>query len=102
MIEYLIFCVVAFAVAFGMYFLREYLRSRGYGPQLDAFARWLEPREQRMNHYRLKAANGLFGAAQSINRLPLFGSKHQVVMIEQLRMAIMSEQTLKERQQYRK
>ncbi|HGT5785496.1 TPA: hypothetical protein ACM381_002393 [Escherichia coli] len=43
MIEYLIFCVVAFAAAFGMYLLREYLRSRGYGPQLDAFARWLEP-----------------------------------------------------------
>jgi hypothetical protein len=63
----------------------------GLWPQLDAFARWLEPREQRMNRYRFKAANGLFGAAQSINRLPLFGSKHQVVMIEQLRMAIMSE-----------
>ncbi|CAI6168284.1 hypothetical protein DJICPGNB_06410 [Escherichia coli] len=29
MIEYLIFCVVAFAAAFGMYLLREYLRSRG-------------------------------------------------------------------------
>ncbi|WP_159191396.1 hypothetical protein, partial [Klebsiella pneumoniae] len=71
-------------------------------PQLDAFARWLEPREQRMNRYRFKAANGLFGAAQSINRLPLFGSKHQVVMIEQLRMAIMSEQALRERQQRRK
>ena len=34
--------------------------------------------------------------------LPLFGSKHQVVMIEQLRMAIMSEQALRERQQRRK
>ncbi|HGT5785495.1 MULTISPECIES: hypothetical protein [Gammaproteobacteria] len=55
-----------------------------------------------MNRYRFKAANGLFGAAQSINRLPLFGSKHQVVMIEQLRMAIMSEQALRERQQRRK
>ncbi len=61
MIEYLIFCVVAFAVTFGMYFMREYLRSRGYGPQLDAVARWLEPRERRMNRYRLKAANGLLG-----------------------------------------
>ena len=71
MIEYLIFCVVAFAVTFGMYFMREYLRSRGYGPQLDAVAQWLEPRERRMNRYRLKAANGLLGAAQSMNRLPL-------------------------------
>ncbi|HBT2921246.1 TPA: hypothetical protein MBE86_001799 [Klebsiella pneumoniae] len=102
MIEYLIFCVVAFVVTFGMYFLREYLRSRGYGPQLDAVARWLEPRERRMNRYRLKAANGLLGAAQSMNRLPLYGSKHHVVMIEQLRMAIMSEQAFRERQQRRK
>ncbi|CVG43276.1 hypothetical protein [Serratia marcescens] len=102
MIDFLIFCVAAFAVAFGMYFLREYLRSRGYGPQLDTFARWLATKEQRVNRYRLGAANGFLGAAQSINRLPLFGNKNNVVMIERLRTAIMSEQALRERQQRRK
>ncbi|MCS5780571.1 hypothetical protein LNP24_04540 [Klebsiella pneumoniae subsp. pneumoniae] len=30
-----------------------------------------------------------------MNRLPLYGSKHHVVMIEQLRMAIMSEQAFR-------
>lgn len=93
MIEFLIFCVCGAAFAFGCHFLGCYLRSRGYGPQLDALDRQFTAFQYRVNRTMLPAAGRFYsGFAAYKKNTPLFGSKADLVMIERIRMAIVAEQ----------
>jgi hypothetical protein len=72
-----LFCGFAVVYAFGMWSLGRWLRSRGYGPQLDALAAKHAAVQRRMDRMRLAGAVRLFGALRTFHAMPLLGSKSQ-------------------------
>lgn len=88
-----------FALGIGMWALGQWLRSKGYGPQLDVLDKQYTALQYRVNRLALPAAAQFYGGMGTYNRLPLFGSKNQLVLIERVRMAIVQmEQEEKARQ----
>ena len=75
--DFLLFCLVAAAYVFGMWFLGRRLRSRGYGPQLDAIATRHAAVQRHIDRVRAAGVLRLFGALRTFHAVPLFGSKRQ-------------------------
>ena len=70
-----------FVLGIGMWALGQWLRRKGFGPQLDAL--------DKQYRLALPAAAHFYGGMGMLNRMPLFGSKNQVVLVERVRMAIL-------------
>jgi len=88
-----------FALGIGMWALGQWLRRKGFGPQLDVLDQQYTALQYQMNRLALPAAARFYGGMSTYNRLPLFGSKHQLVLIERVRVAIVHmEQEEKARQ----
>ena len=69
------FVVFAFTFAIGMWALGRWLRSKGYGPQLDKLDRQYTALQLRVSPLAMSASYRMFVGAQALNRMPLLGSK---------------------------
>ncbi|MZH99460.1 hypothetical protein [Dickeya dianthicola] len=78
-----------FVLGIGLWALGQWLRRKGYGPQLDALDKHCMALQHRVNRVALPAAAHFYGGMGVLNRMPLFGSKNQVVLVERVRMAIL-------------
>lgn len=82
------FVVFAFTFAIGMWVLGRWLRSKGYGPQLDKLDRRYTALQLRVSPLALSASYRMFAGAQTMNRLPLLGSESSATLNQQVLMAI--------------
>lgn len=78
-----------FVLGIGMWALGQWLRRKGFGPQLDALDKQYTALQHRVNRLALPAAAHFYGGMGMLNRMPLFGSMNQVVLVERVRMAIL-------------
>ncbi|ATB58794.1 hypothetical protein [Xanthomonas citri] len=86
------FVVIASAFAICMWALGRWLRSKGYGPQLDRLDRQFTALQLRVSPLALSASYRMFAGAQAMNRLPLLGSKNNAALNQQALMAIQAAQ----------
>lgn len=86
------FVVIASTLAICMWTLGRWLRSKGYGPQLDRLDRQYTALQLRVSPLALSASYRMFAGAQAINRLPLLGSKSNAALNQQALMAIQAAQ----------
>ncbi|WP_455913920.1 hypothetical protein [Pseudomonas syringae] len=82
------FVVFAFTFAIGMWALGRWLRSKGYGPQLDKLDRQYTALQLRVSPLALSASYRMFAGAHNLNRLPLLGSKSGAYLNQQVLAAI--------------
>ncbi|KWS18239.1 hypothetical protein AL064_24685 [Pseudomonas syringae pv. syringae] len=82
------FVVFAFTFAVGMWALGRWLRSKGYGPQLDKLDRQYTALQLRVSPLAMSASYRMFVGAQALNRLPLLGSKTNANLNQQVLTAI--------------
>lgn len=82
------FVVFAFTFAIGMWALGRWLRSKGYGPQLDELDRQYTALQLRVSPLALSASYRLVAGAHTLNRLPLLGSKSGAYLNQQVLTAI--------------
>ena len=92
------FVVLASILAIGMWALGRWLRSKGYGPQLDSLDRQYTALQLRVSPFALSASYRMFAGAQTMNRLPLMGSKSSVALNQQVLMAIQAAQEAQKRE----
>lgn len=81
-----------FLLGLSFWALGQFLRSRGYGPQLDAIDRQFTPLRFSVDRARLSAGLRLFSTLQAYKQLPLIGSKADLVLIERVRVALVNQQ----------
>lgn len=82
------FIVLASTLVIGMWALGRWLRSKGYGPQLDKLDRQYTALQLRISPLALSASHRMFAGAQIINRLPMLGSKSSACLNQQVLAAI--------------
>ena len=86
------FVVFAFTFAIGMWALGRWLRSKGYGPQLDKLDRQYTALQLRVSPLALSASYRMFVGAEALNRLPFLGSKTDANLNQQVLMVIRTAQ----------
>lgn len=86
------FVILASTSAICMWALSRWLRSKGYGPQLDRLDRQFTALQLRVSPLALSASYRMFAGAQTMNRLPLLGSKSSAILNRQVLMAIHTAQ----------
>lgn len=82
------FVVFAFSFAVGMWALGRWLRSKGYGPQLDKLDRQYTAMQLRVSPLAMSASYRMFVGAQALNRMPLLSSKTNANLNQQVLTAI--------------
>ena len=82
------FAVFASISAIGMWALGQWLRKKGYGPQLDTLDRHWTALQLRLSPLAMSASYRMFCGAQALNRLPLLGSRNSAVLNQQALAAI--------------
>lgn len=92
------FVVFAFTFAFGMWALGRWLRSKGYGPQLDKLDRQYTALQLRVSPLAMSASYRMFVGAQALNRMPLLGSKTNANLNQQVLTAIHAAQEIQKRE----
>ncbi|MCK9751728.1 hypothetical protein RYB69_22260 [Pseudomonas syringae] len=92
------FVVFAFSFAIGMWALGRWLRSRGYGPQLDKLDRQYTALQLRVSPLALSASYHMFVGAEALNRMPLLGSKNNGILSQQVLRAIRTAQDAQKRE----
>ncbi|OOV93547.1 hypothetical protein [Pseudomonas sp. MF4836] len=92
------FVVFAFTFAVGMWALGRWLRSKGYGPQLDTLDRQYTALQLRVSPLAMSASYRMFVGAQALNRMPLLGSKTNATLNQQVLMAIRTAQEAQNRE----
>ena len=92
------FVVFAFTFAIVMWALGRWLRSRGYGPQLDRLDRQYTALQLRVSPLAMSASYHMFAGAQTLSCLPLLGSKTDVTLNQQVLMAIRIAQEAQKRE----
>lgn len=92
------FVVFAFTFAIGMWALGRWLRSKGYGPQLDKLDRQYTALQLRVSPLALSASYRMFVGAEALNRLPLLGNKNNATLNQQVLMAIRTAQEAQKRE----
>ncbi|WP_338724220.1 hypothetical protein V9L16_01455 [Pseudomonas tolaasii] len=96
------FVVIASTFAICMWALGRWLRSKGYGPQLDRLDRQYTALQPRVSPLALSASYRMFAGAQAINRLPLLGSKNSAALNQQALLAIQAAQEGQKQQKAQK
>lgn len=92
------FVVIASTFAIGMWALGRWLRSKGYGPQIDKLDRQFTALQLRVSPLALSASYRMFSGAQALSRLPLLGSKNNAALNQQVLMAIQAAQAAQKRE----
>ncbi|QHG22472.1 hypothetical protein [Pseudomonas sp. DTU12.1] len=82
------FVVFAFTFAVGMWAFGRWLRSKGYGPQLDKLDRQYTALQLRVSPLAMSASYRMLAGAQALNRMPLLGSKTNANLNQQVLTAI--------------
>ncbi|MCA5967357.1 hypothetical protein [Pseudomonas sp. P129] len=82
------FVVFAFTFAVGMWALGRWLRSKGYGPQLDKLDRQYTALQLRVSPLAMSASYRMFVGANALNRMPLLGSKTNANLNQEVLTAI--------------
>ncbi|KPW44193.1 MULTISPECIES: hypothetical protein [Pseudomonas] len=82
------FVVFAFTFAVGMWALGRWLRSKGYGPQLDKLDRQYTALQLRVSPLAMSASYRMFVGARALNLMPLLGSKTNANLNQQVLTAI--------------
>lgn len=88
---------VFFVFGIALWALGQWLRRKGYGPQLDVLDREYTALQHRVNRLMLPAASRFYSGMSTYNRLPIIGSKSQIVLVERVRMAIRIEKKAQSR-----
>ncbi|KAE9658349.1 MULTISPECIES: hypothetical protein [Pseudomonas] len=91
------FVVFAFTFAIGMWALGRWLRSKGYGPQLDKLDRQYTALQLRVSPLALSASYRMFSGVQTMNRFPLLGSKSNAALNQQVLVTIQAAQEAQKR-----
>jgi len=81
-----------FVFGVALWALGQWLRRKGYGPQLDVLDREYMALQHRVNRLMLPAASHFYSGMSTYNRLPVIGSKSQFLMAERVKMAIQIEE----------
>jgi hypothetical protein len=81
-----------FVTGVSLWSLGQWLRRKGYGAHLDMLDRECSALQNRVNRLMLPTADRFYRSMNAYTRLPLIGSKNQLVLIERVRMAIQVEQ----------
>ncbi|RXT81149.1 MULTISPECIES: hypothetical protein [Pseudomonas syringae group] len=92
------FVVLASTFAVGMWALGRWLRSKGYGPQLDRLDRQYTALQLRVSPLALSASYRMFAGVHNLNRLPLLGSKSSAALNQQVLVTIQAEQEAQKRE----
>ncbi|AKF52701.1 hypothetical protein PsyrH_19830 [Pseudomonas syringae pv. syringae HS191] len=92
------FVVLASTCAIGMWALGRWLRSKGYGAQLDRLDRQYTALQLRVSPFALSASYRMFAGARTMNRLPLLGSKSSAALNQQMLVTIQAVQEAQERE----
>lgn len=92
------FVVFAFTFAIGMWALGRWLRSKGYGPQLDKLDSQYTALQLRVSPLALSASYRMLVGAEAMNRLPLLGNKNNAILNQQVLMAIRTAQEAQKRE----
>lgn len=92
------FVVFAFTFAVGMWALGRWLRSKGYGPQLEKLDRQYTALQLRASPLAMSASYRMFVGAEALNRLPLLGSKTNAHLNQQVLMAIQAAQQARQQE----
>ena len=92
------FAVLVFTLGIGLWALGRWLRSKGYGPQLDKLDRHYTVFQLRVRPLALSASYRMAAGAHSISRLPLLGSKDNAALTQQILMAMRAEQAIQKRE----
>lgn len=95
MIDILIFAGFAVSVltlGIGMWAFGQWLRAKGYGPQLDQLGRQYTALQFKVSPLALSAAYRMFAGVQNLNRLPLLGSKTNAALNQQVLLAVRAAQ----------
>ncbi len=92
------FSVLVFTLGIGLWALGQWLRSKGYGPQLDKLDRQYTALQLRISPLALSASYRMIAGAHSMNRLPLLGSKSNAALTKQILMAMRAEQPTQKRE----
>jgi len=88
------FAVLVFTLGIGLWALGRWLRSKGYGPQLDKLDRHYTAFQLRVNPLALSASYHMVAGAHGMSRLPLLGSKSNAALTQQILMAMRAEQAI--------
>lgn len=92
------FVVLTSTSAVGLWALGRYLRSKGYGPQLDKLNRQFTAIQLRVRPLALSTSYRMFAGTQILNRLPLLGSKSSAALNHQVLIAIQAAQEAQKRE----
>ncbi|MCF5745730.1 hypothetical protein [Pseudomonas tremae] len=92
------FVILASTFAVGMWALGRWLRSKGYGAQLDRLDRQYTALQHRVSPFALSASYHMFAGAQTMNRLPLLGSKSSAALNQQVLVTIQAAQEAQKRE----
>lgn len=95
MIDMLIFpgfAVSVLTLGIGMWAFGQWLRAKGYGPQLDQLGRQYTALQLKVSPLALSAAYRMFAGVQNLNRLPLLGSKTNAALNQQVLLAVRAAQ----------
>lgn len=91
------FAALVFTLGIGLWALGRWLRSKGYGPQLDKLDRQYTALQLRVSPLALSASYRMIAGAHSMNRLPLLGSKCNAALTKQILVAMRAEQPTQKR-----
>ncbi|MCQ4305641.1 hypothetical protein C1170_09730 [Stutzerimonas frequens] len=91
------FVVFASTFSIGMWALGRWLRSKGYGPKLDWLDRHYTALQLRVSPLALSASYHMFTGAQTLNRIPLLGSKNNAALNLQVLTAVQAAQDAQKR-----
>ncbi|MFG0408084.1 hypothetical protein [Pseudomonas sp. FYR_11] len=92
------FVVLASTLAIGMWALGRWLRSKGYGAQLDNLNRLFTALQLRVRPLALSASYRMFAGTRTLSRLPLLGSKNSAALSHQVMIAIQAAQEAQKRE----
>jgi hypothetical protein len=92
------FAALVFTLGIGLWALGRWLRSKGYGPQLDKLDRHYTAFQLRVNLLALSASYHMVAGAHGMSRLPLLGSKSNAALTQQILMAMRAEQAIQKRE----
>ncbi|HGP0242044.1 TPA: hypothetical protein ACLEZP_001353 [Pseudomonas aeruginosa] len=92
------FVVLTSTLAICLWALGRWLRSKGYGPQLDKLNRQFTALQLRVKPLALSTSYRMFAGTQTLNRLPLLGSKNSAALNHQVLIAIQAAQEAQKRE----
>jgi hypothetical protein len=87
------FAVSVLTLGIGMWAFGQWLRGKGYGPQLDQLGHQHTALQLKVSPLALSATYHMIAGVQNLNRLPLLGSQSNAALNQQILLAVRAAQT---------